>query len=122
MNPTDHYRALARYNTWMNQRIYGLCADRLDDAARKRDEGAFFGSIHGTLNHLLLADRAWMRRFTGDRDKFASRDGEGRVIEIRALDQELYADFAELRRQRESRGRPGFSPVDPEILEIAEAP
>ena len=56
---------MARYNRWMNERLYALCAE-IDDAERKRDRGAFFGSIHGTLNHLLWGDRMWLGRFTGE--------------------------------------------------------
>lgn len=87
--------ALARYNRWMNDKLYGLAAT-LSDEARKRDVGAFFKSIHGTFNHLLLADRVWLARFTG-----ATVPNGFMAPGIRALDQELYADFAELRRQRE---------------------
>ena len=88
MNSLEWARTLARYNRWMNERLYPLCAG-LSDEERKRDRGAFFRSIHGTLNHLLLADRIWLGRFTGA--PFA----------VTSLDQELYADFAELRRERE---------------------
>ena len=84
----DYARTLARYNRWMNGKLYD-CAARLDDAARKADAGAFFKSIHGTLNHILLADRVWMGRFVGPAFVPAS------------LAQELYADFDELRRERE---------------------
>ena len=55
---------MARYNDWMNRKLYAACA-RLTDAERKQARGAYFGSIHGTLNHLLFGDTAWMRRFTG---------------------------------------------------------
>ncbi|MCZ7598156.1 MAG: hypothetical protein M5U09_11100 [Gammaproteobacteria bacterium] len=48
----------------MNDKVYAA-AGTLDDVARKLDRGAFFGSIHGTLNHLLVGDRIWMARFTG---------------------------------------------------------
>lgn len=96
----DHYRVLARYNAWMNERLYTVCAT-LPDAERKRDRSAFFRSIHGTLNHLLLTDRAWLGRFTGDRALAESRDAEGRPIAFTGrLDQELYADFDVLRRER----------------------
>jgi uncharacterized damage-inducible protein DinB len=57
-------RTLAAYNSEMNRRLYAAAA-RLDDAQRKLDRGAFFNSIHGTLNHLLWADQAWMSRFAG---------------------------------------------------------
>lgn len=56
--------ALARYNRWMNDKLYERIAT-LDEEDRKRDMGAFFGSIHGTLNHLLVADRIWLARFGG---------------------------------------------------------
>lgn len=87
MTELEQLRTFARYNRWMNERLYECCA-RLSDAERKEDRRAFFKSIHGTLNHLLLADRVWMGRFTGE--PFA----------VRSLDQELYADFEELRRER----------------------
>jgi uncharacterized damage-inducible protein DinB len=54
---------LARYNRWQNENLYGV-ADRLSDEERRRERGAFFGSIHKTLSHLLWADRIWMSRFT----------------------------------------------------------
>lgn len=87
--------ALARYNRWMNDKLYGRAAT-LGDEERKRDRGAFFRSIHGTFSHLLLADRVWLARFTGVTvpDGFMGPGG------IRSLDQELYVDFEELRRER----------------------
>lgn len=99
MDPCAPYPTLARYNRWMNERIYAA-ASALTDEDRKRDLGAFFRSIHGTLNHLLLTDRFWLRRFTGDPRLHESRDAAGRAIEIRGLDQILYEDFADLRRER----------------------
>lgn len=87
--------ALARYNRWMNHKLYALSAT-LSDETRKRDLGAFFRSIHGTFNHILLADRVWLARFTG----VAVPDGFMGPGGIRSLDQELYGDFEELRRER----------------------
>ena len=58
-----YVRRMARYNRWQNENLYG-CADGLTDAERRRERGAFFGSLHKTLNHLLWADRIWMSRFT----------------------------------------------------------
>ncbi|MBC9176264.1 DinB family protein [Pseudoroseomonas ludipueritiae] len=57
-------RMMAAYNAEMNRRFYAAAA-RLPDAARRREEGAFFGSLHRTLCHLLWADMAWMARFDG---------------------------------------------------------
>ena len=58
----DHYRLMAKYNRWLNERLYAAC-ESLTDAERKRDRGAFFGSIHQTLTHLVLADKMWLQRF-----------------------------------------------------------
>jgi uncharacterized damage-inducible protein DinB len=58
-----YVRRMARYNRWQNQNLYGV-ADTLPDDERRRERGAFFGSIHKTLSHLLWADRIWMSRFT----------------------------------------------------------
>lgn len=55
---------MARYNAWQNASLYGAAAV-LDDAARRQDRGAFFGSIHATLCHLLWGDRMWLSRFSG---------------------------------------------------------
>lgn len=78
---------LAAYNTWANARLYDAVAE-LPDTDYRADRGVFFGSLHGTLNHLLLADRIWMHRFTGD--------GE----ESPTLDAILYEDFSALREAR----------------------
>jgi uncharacterized damage-inducible protein DinB len=58
-----YVQRMARYNRWQNENLYGV-ADALSDDERRRECGAFFGSIHKTLNHLLWGDRAWMSRFT----------------------------------------------------------
>lgn len=55
---------LARYNRWQNESLYGA-ASSLADEERRRDRGAFFGSIHATLAHLVWADRLWLSRFEG---------------------------------------------------------
>jgi uncharacterized damage-inducible protein DinB len=96
MSP-EYFQALARYNRWMNEKIYSV-AGTLSDDERKRDRAAFFKSIHATLNHLLVADRIWMGRFTGAKLQGDWMGPGG----IRSLDQELYADFAQLRDARAS--------------------
>lgn len=87
-------RAMARYNRWMNAKVYAAAAE-LGDDERKRDVGAFFRSIHGTLNHLLVGDSVWLSRLTG-----VSTPAGFMAPGIRALDQELHADFDALRRAR----------------------
>ncbi len=85
----DYFRTLARYNRWANERLYAACA-KLHEAEYLKPRAAFFGSIHGTLNHILVGDRIWMGRFTDHADG------------IRALDQILYPEFAGLRVAREA--------------------
>ena len=85
-------RTMAQYNQWMNERLYECCA-RIADEERKRDVGAFFKSIHGTLNHLLLGDRIWLGRFLG------------KPFAVTSLAQQLYADFNELRAERAATDR-----------------
>ena len=58
-----YVRRMARYNRWQNANLYGV-ADALPDEERRRERGAFFGSVHQTLSHLLWGDRIWMSRFT----------------------------------------------------------
>jgi uncharacterized damage-inducible protein DinB len=87
MNP-EYFRTFAFYNRWANTRLYDACAS-LSDADRRQDRKAFFGSIHNTLNHLLVGDRIWMGRFTG------TDSG------IRKLNAVLFDEFAALRRARE---------------------
>jgi uncharacterized damage-inducible protein DinB len=64
MITVEYTRAMADYNRWQNENLYGA-ADRLADGQRKEQRGAFFGSIHRTLNHLLWGDQIWMSRFAG---------------------------------------------------------
>ncbi|MGI9416899.1 MAG: DinB family protein [Geminicoccaceae bacterium] len=61
----DHLRRMARYNRWANTRLYDACA-ALDEATYRAEGRMFFGSIHGTLNHLLVGDRLWLARILGD--------------------------------------------------------
>src|SRR5258705_7003626 len=99
MRLVEHYAVMARYNAWMNRKLYDATAT-LPDEVRRRDVGAFFGSVHGTLNHLVLTDRAWLVRFTKDPSLLQSIDGTMPHFTGR-LDQQLYADFAALRAERE---------------------
>jgi uncharacterized damage-inducible protein DinB len=85
----DYVQRMARYNRWQNENLYGV-ADALSDAERRRERGAFFGSIHGTLSHLLWGDRMWMNRFAG------TPRPEGGIPGSPAL----YADWDGLKRER----------------------
>lgn len=71
MNLREHAVLMAAYNRWMNQQVYAAAA-RLPAAAIAEDRGAFFGSILGTLNHLLIADTIWLHRFATHPAGFAA--------------------------------------------------
>ena len=86
---------LARYNRWMNQKVY-QAASQLPDELRRRDLGAFFKSIHGSLNHLLIADRIWLSRLEGTQ----LPEGDIGPGGIRSLDQDLFPDFDTLCNER----------------------
>jgi uncharacterized damage-inducible protein DinB len=92
MTPTAHYRMFGHYNARANRRLYDAAA-KLSDEQYRADRGAFFKSVHGTLNHLLTTDRIWMRRFTG----------EGGAPD--RLDAILFDGFGELRVAREAEDR-----------------
>lgn len=64
MNGKTHFSMLARYHRWAYDRLYER-VDELDDTDYFADKGLFFGSIHGSLNHLLLVDRLWQARLEG---------------------------------------------------------
>jgi uncharacterized damage-inducible protein DinB len=85
-----HLRMLARYNTIANERLYEACG-RLDEEEYRRPRAGSFGSIHRTLNHILLGDRLWMDRFT-----------ETGGATTPPLGSELYAEFSSLRAARQA--------------------
>jgi uncharacterized damage-inducible protein DinB len=80
------------YNAWANSRLYDAAA-RLSNEQYRADRGAFFKSVHGSLNHLLVTDRIWMQRFTGE--------GEA----PNRLDAILFETLDELRVARETEDR-----------------
>jgi len=88
----DHFRTFARYNAWANDRLYAACA-RLPDAEFRAPRQAFFGSIMGTLNHILVGDRAWLGRL------------EGGPSGIARLDDILFEDLVELTQARVAEDR-----------------
>ena len=85
MKTPDQFRQLAAYNRWANARLYAA-ALALSEQAYRLHIGVSFGSLHGTLNHLLLTDRLWLKRLTGEGDH------------PNHLDAILYEDRAELTR------------------------
>jgi len=124
----SHFSMMARYNAWANTRVYEM-AGAIPDESYRRDAGVYFKSLHGTLNHLLVTDRIWMRRLTGigehpDRgdailfDDFASLQAartaeDARIVDfVDGLDE---ADMAQLRDFSTLNGTPYRQPLH-EIL------
>lgn len=104
VDSSDNYRLLARYNRWMNQQLYDACETLLDEE-RQRNRGAFFGSIHRTLSHLIVADQVWLKRFVQcglDHDIcFASLGND--VLDLPEAfdwDMVLFSDWQTLRAKR----------------------
>lgn len=95
----ERHESLAAYNRWVNRRIYAA-TDALSELNYRADRGAYFKSVHGTLNHILLADRSWMVRLTGE--------GEAAT----RLDTILYEDRGELRAAREAEDQRIIAYVD----------
>ena len=89
---TQPWAQYAHYNRLANETLYAACG-ALSGTEYRRDLGAFFGSVHGTLNHLLLGDRIWMARF------------EGGTHPSTGLDAILYEKFEALREAREQMDR-----------------
>ena len=82
-----NFQLLANFNTWANTKIFSACK-KLDDTEYKKDRKAFFSSIHATLNHLLVVDRAYISRI------------EGKVHGLRGLDQILFDNLLQLEKAR----------------------
>lgn len=96
----DNYRWLARYNRWFNERLYDAC-EALPEAERRRDRGAFFGSVHGTLNHLVWGDKLWLGRFASQGTTFAALPSELLALPQGAAHATvLHEDWAALRTDR----------------------
>ena len=83
----EHFKLLAAYNRWANARLYAAALD-LSDLSYRLQTGVYFGSLYGTLNHLLLTDRLWLKRLTGEGDH------------PNDLDAILYEDRIELTKAR----------------------
>lgn len=104
-----HFTMFAAYNQWANKHIYDAAADLADDEFT-RDVGAAFGSMMGTLNHILVADRIWMKRFTGEGDAPTRLDTilHGDLPALRAAreaeDKRIF-DWVESREDRDFSGR-----------------
>ena len=96
----EHFQIFGRYNAWANQRLYNAVERLPEGEIVKERPAAYFSSILGTLNHILVADRLWMDRF------------EGRETRIKALDQSLCEGLIDLREARQVEDRRIIAFVD----------
>jgi uncharacterized damage-inducible protein DinB len=113
------FRRFAQYNAWFNGRLYEQVST-LTEEDRRRDMGAFFRSIHGTLNHILLTDRIWLGRVSKHPRGFRSLDKTPLIFEFSSLAQVLYENFPELaaqRRETDTAIQAWVAELTPDILE-----
>jgi uncharacterized damage-inducible protein DinB len=96
----EHLRLLSRYNQWMNDKLYNTAAKLPIDELAK-DRGAFFGSLLGTLNHIMVADIIWLQRFSCHPAQHPALDEIRSMQKPQALAQTLLDDFAALSAERQ---------------------
>ena len=87
MTAIANFQLLANFNTWANTKIFSACKE-LDNTEYKKDRKAFFSSIHGTLNHSLVVDMAYISRI------------EGKDHGLKGLDQILFESLLQLEEAR----------------------
>jgi len=95
----EHLRLLSRYNQWMNDKLYNTAAQLPADEL-SRNRGAFFGSLLGTLNHIMVADIIWLQRFSDHPARHTALDQIRSMPKPHSLAQTLLDDFAELSAER----------------------
>jgi len=99
MSTASDIQLLARYNEWMNSKVYEV-AGQLSAEELLADRKAFFGSILGTLNHILIADTIWLKRFSYHPANHSALKVIADMQDPRSLDELRFINFAELTKQR----------------------
>ena len=99
MSLKEHFQLLATYNQWMNAKVYEA-AGRLSASELAKDRGAFFGSILGTLNHIVVADTIWLKRFVTHPSCVDSFQAVTDLENPTSLDQILFDDLDRLKEHR----------------------
>ncbi len=99
MSLKSNFELMADYNQWMNKIVY-LAASKLNADDLSNDRGAFFGSIIGTLNHILVGDIIWLKRFADHPSKLKTLDYVRALNKPKALDVILYPEFKNLESVR----------------------
>ena len=109
----DYIRTMAEFNAEMNRRLYGAAA-RLSDPERRQPRGAFWGSIHGTLTHILWGDQQWMSRFDAwPRPSTPIKQSAGMIEDFavfRAEREKADAGISHRRTRSTTHGSPRTSP------------
>ncbi|GEK10627.1 DinB family protein [Pseudoalteromonas peptidolytica] len=95
----SHFELMADYNCWMNERMFEAIAE-LSDIELHQPRGAFFSSIIGSLNHILVADVIWLKRFSTSSHQFKTLHPLLDMTIPSKLDDLLYDEFATLRAAR----------------------
>lgn len=95
----EHLRLLSRYNQWMNEKLYNTAA-KLPADELAQDRGAFFGSLLGTLNHIMVADIIWLQRFSDHPAQHPALEQIRAMPKPQALAQTLLDDFTALSGER----------------------
>jgi uncharacterized damage-inducible protein DinB len=99
MSRTSHICLMATYNEWMNAKIYEA-ARSLPDEELSVDRKAFFGSILGTLNHLVAGDTLWLKRFAKHPANHLALGPIMQLPALKSLDQLLFSNIRELSAHR----------------------
>lgn len=99
MSLKNHFELLAAYNQWMNSKVYEA-AGQLSATDLAKDRGAFFGSILGTLNHILVGDTLWLKRFATHPSCLNSLREVADLQNPTSLDQILFDDLGRLSERR----------------------
>lgn len=101
MSLKSNFSLMAEYNKWINESIYSAALG-LDSEELIKDRGAFFGSILGTLNHILVADIIWLKRFASHPEGFSTLDSIKSKPKPEKLDALLFLELAPLKQEREN--------------------
>ena len=96
----ENFQLFAKYNLWMNEKLFAA-AEQLSDHDLREDKGAFFGSVLGTLNHLMIGDILWLKRFATDPEKYRSLASLQETTIPESLDAHLFDDLGSLRAARQ---------------------
>jgi len=99
MNIKNHFELMAYYNRRLNKQVYEA-ASNLDSNTLTKDSGAYFKSILGTLNHILVGDLIWLNRFSNHSSSFISLNKLSNYETPKNLDDILHQDFGQLRNVR----------------------